>query len=422
LRNLNLKNLCAWLQIFFVLCLLLVNDVKAEDQPLSLEVALSSAIASHPDIIGKRNEYAGAQERLSASKWQRFPSVSLQTSAGQNSTQNNTQGIITMVRVEEPLWAGGRITGSIDSARAKMLASEQSIYEREYDILIKTATAFCDLMRLNLRIESSKESIAEHQRLLELIQRRARNEINPMSEIVLAKSRLEQAKSENIQFLNDAANAKADLENLIGHPVKSLQNPKYSLNMPEELSQAVRDAIDYSPTLKRLAAESAAAEADITVAKSKYFPELSARSDTTSGSAAPGTTAYLALTYAPGNGLAAVAGAREAETKKEVAEAAIQSAKIDINNKVRTDWNRFNSQTSQMEVMANLVETTKGNYQSNVRQFTAGRKTWVEVLNAKKESIQAEYSLADAQWNGFLSGLRVQIATGLLSANTLALQ
>jgi adhesin transport system outer membrane protein len=155
-----------------------------------------------------------------------------------------------------------------------------------------------------------------------------------------------------------------------------------------------------------------AAESDISVAKSSLWPQLSARSDQNYGGLMEGNVSYIAFTFAPGNGLSALSAKNEAIAKKEVSESLKKNAQLEITNKVRSDWNQFLSEIKQIETFSNLTQTTQGVYQSNVRQFEIGKKTWIEVLNSKRENTQANYALADSEANYFSSGIRLQILTG----------
>jgi len=405
--------------LFFISLFILSLTPSYGDTKYNIEQILAETLANHPALTGKKNEYAAATQSLDTSKWQRFPGVSVVTSAGQNSTQRNTTGVISTIRLDQPLWTGGRITGNINSAKAKMLAAEQGVLETEQGLLTKSATAFSEILRLSQRIEAANESVIEHQRLLELIQHRARSEISPMSEIIIAKARLDQAKSDRTQMESQLVNTKSQLEELVGHPISTLNPPKFSFVLPDKEEDAIKQTLEYSPTLKRFAAQIKAAEADVDVAKSRYFPELSARSDETYGGVAPGNTTYLALTYQPGNGLSVLSASREAESRKEIAEAALSNSRVDIKTNVHSDWNQYTSQLQQIETLSNLAETTRGVYESYVRQYTVGKKTWIEVLNSRKEATQAKYSLTDAQWQSFIAGIRLQISTGILNSDTL---
>jgi len=403
-------------QIFFVcfLCLIIPSLISATElNSLSLNDALNYAL-THPRIQGKKKELNVANEKLNTSKWLRFPAVSVISSAGQSSLSSRDREPVTTIRLEQPLWAGGRISSSIEANQARLNSSIYGISEIEEDVLGKTSAAYCSLLKMQEKIEASKENVEEHKRLLSLIQRKARNEVSPMVEIVLAKTRLEQAQYEQIQLITQATNLKAELESLIGQPFQSIKNPKVALSIPSDLEQAISLTISNSPTIKRLESDVEASSADIDVSKASIWPQISARNDNIIGGNTEGNISYLALTYTPGNGLSALSNTSEARAKKEVAETLIRSTTLELSNKIRADWNQYFAEMKQAEVLSNLVETSQGVYESYLRQYAVGKKTWVEVLNAKKESTQAKYIYSESQWNSFMAGVRLQISTGMI--------
>jgi adhesin transport system outer membrane protein len=264
--------------------------------------------------------------------------------------------------------------------------------------------------------------VDEHLRLVQLIERRARSELSSMAEVILAKARYDQSKSESIQLQTALINVKSDLQYLVGQKIDQLITPKIALSIPNNLDECILATKAFSPTLKRLQAEADAAESDIAVSKANLWPQLSARSDQIYGGVTEGNTTYLALTFQPGNGLSALSSSREAATKKDVAESQLGAVTLDITSKVRNDWTQYFSELKQTEVYFNLSETTRGVYQSYVRQYDAGKKTWVEVLNARKEATQARYTYIDSQWNNFISGIRLEIYMGAINAYNTSLQ
>jgi adhesin transport system outer membrane protein len=67
-------------------------------------------------------------------------------------------------------------------------------------------------------------------------------------------------------------------------------------------------------------------------------------------------------------------------------------------------------------LLTDLVKSTQLVYESCLRQFPAGRRTWLEVLMARRDATQAQYALADAHWALFAAVLRLEIASGRLAA------
>ncbi len=376
---------------------------------LTLPDALRDAVRSHPSITWRREERAAADSSLETAKWARFPALSAQSTAGAVGG-----GTWTSVRLDQPLWTGGRITADIDSRTAGVEAAKATVEDSEQVILVRTASTFTEIIRLQSRIAAAKENIAEHQRLLDLISRRSESQVSPASEVTMARSRLQQSKTEAIQLQVLAANAIADLEQLTGHPVKELKVPKPVKLSFDSLDKALESALNYSPRLRKLAFEKQSAEAAIRARKGDMWPQLIARHEQFWGGENPGSQTYLAVAFQPGSGLSALSNVREAESRRNAAVAAQDNSVKEVADAVRADWNQMNAAREEVAVLRELVESSRNVYESFVRQYSAGRKTWIDVLNARRDAIQARNQLADTEWGGFLAGVRIAIATGTL--------
>jgi outer membrane protein TolC len=94
------------------------------------------------------------------------------------------------------------------------------------------------------------------------------------------------------------------------------------------------------------------------------------------------------------------------------AESNRENASKDISDRIRLAINDLSSSGNEVEVFNDLVVSSAEVYESSLRQFTLGKKTWPEVLNAWRENIQAKYSLTDSRWKGFTAGLQVKILMG----------
>jgi adhesin transport system outer membrane protein len=401
--------------IYFVLAFLSLKESYALDT-LNIQDAMRLAVTTHPAVLGKNNELLAASYSLEGAKWQRYPALSAQTA----SPTISRQGVITTMTIDQPLWTGGRISSNINAATARALAVQYDLEDTQQTILIKVTNAFCNMIKFQEKLLSASESVVEHQRLLELIERRAMGEISPENEVTLARARLAQSKSDQLQYELSYKNAKADLEQLTGVKVESLIKPAPTNLMLDKNSTPllIERAINYSPTLKKLEAQRVAAEADKETKKSILWPQLSARyshnweaggSDTYS---VPSDTAFLALTFQPGNGLSSLSTINQAEAMISSAESNRENASKDISDRIRLAINDLSSSGNEVEVFNDLVVSSAEVYESSLRQFTLGKKTWPEVLNAWRENIQAKYSLTDSRWKGFTAGLQVKILMG----------
>lgn len=378
---------------------------------LTLPDALALSVGSHPAIAAKKNEFLASESALEGSFYQMFPSLSAQSTA---SPVNGAPSRINSVRLEQPLWTGGKITSQIDAAKSRLGSARSSLNETEQEILGRTAASYIEVIRVSLRIEAAQENIYEFQRLLELIQRRAKNEVSPKSEVTVAKARLEQAKSEKINLEATYLNAKSDLEQLVSGKVDKLSFPVPDLSLSGDMEAMIEQVVRNAPVLKRADYEIQASEADLNVKKSVLMPQISVRYEKfwSELSNRDGDIAYVAVTYQPGAGLSSFSAINEMQSKKLSTELNAENSKKDLVDKVRVDWNRVRSASNQIDVLKELISSTRDVYESFVRQYAAGRKTWVEVLNARREYTQAKNMLVDEEWGGYLAKVRLDIACG----------
>lgn len=379
---------------------------------LTLEEALRSAAATHPSVALKLSEQGASEYGVEGARWQRWPGLSVASSRG---PLGNT---LTEVQVEQPLWAGGRITANINAAEARADAARASVAEARKTILERTVNAYAEAMRLQARLATATTAIADFEQLTDMIDRRVDSGVSPKNDGVNVRARLQQAQSEQLQMKLQLKNARAELELLVGRKFGDLAVPRMPQLVLANVNEALDATLDAAPELGRLNAEERAAEEAITATRSSLSPALSLRYNRTFG----GGTLYQAeqvfvgVTYQPGSGLSSLSSISEAEARRTGAIHSREATRLDIINRVRNLWNLSESSRSETVVLKELVSSTQQVYESCLRQFPVGRRTWLEVLLARRDATQAQYALADSQWTGFASALKLDIATGRLAA------
>ena len=168
-------------------------SLPAASADFTLKQLLELAADKHPSVLQARSQAQAAGFDLDAAKWGRFPSVSSELRSDTSLTQS-------LAKVEQALWTGGKLSGRIDLSESNLRAAEAGIHEAQFTALSQVATAFFEALRLEHRHQSATRNLAEHERLLGLIQRRADAQISPPADTTLAQARLQQAVSERIQI------------------------------------------------------------------------------------------------------------------------------------------------------------------------------------------------------------------------------
>ena len=273
---------------------------------------------------------------------------------------------------------------------------------------------------MRARQVAAQSNVKEHERLAALIARRVSSEVSPASDGVLAQARLSQARAELTQLEALEARARSTLAQAISRDVDGIELPGQRMLGYPSLSIATDAALDFSPALRRLTAEEEAAAAEVTVRRGNTRPKVVARYDRTFGNQSlEGDQFFVAVEYQTGAGLSSLSSVREAEARKNATRLAREAARRDLVDGVASDWADMETLGRQTRDLRAQVDSTTAVFDSFVRQYAVGRKSWIDVLNAQREAAQARYALADAEWGALRATLRLQLATGELQAVTL---
>lgn len=372
------------------------------------------AATEHPSVAASRSERQAASMKLDVAERQRYPNLVAQSASNALGERINT------LRIEQPLWTGGRITGEIDVANATIRQSDAALLQAQQDIMLRVAAAFTELGRIRARQLAAHDNVQEHERLASMIARRVSSQVSPASDSIQASSRLSQARSELTQLDALALRALSTLRQATGAPVTdvALTPPPQRLAW-RGLDETIAAATDHAPALRKLQAELEAATAEIAVRRSGAFPRVSLRLDRTYGGSLAGTQAYVGLDFQTGAGFSVQASVREAQARRDAIRSQIEALRRDTIDAVSGDWADLGAFSAQTTTLQSQVASTVSVYDSFVRQYAVGRKGWNDVLNAQREVAQARFQLADVDSGALRARLRLELITGLITAQTL---
>jgi len=388
------------------------GSIDVSNTQLSFEQAMRMAADTHPSIAQRLSEQGASEYGATGARWQRWPGLSVSSSRGPLGST------LTELQLEQPLWSGGRITANINAAEARAEAARNSVDEARKVILERAINAYAEAMRLQSRLLIADTAIADFEQLRDMIDRRVESGISPKADAINVRARLQQSQSERMQMSLQLQNTRTELELLLGRRFTALVVPpplaKLSLNMDEALDIV----LDTAPELARLNAEERVAEEAIAATRSSLSPSLALRYQRVFGGGTFYATdqVFVGVTYQPGNGLSSFSAISEAESRRTGAVYAREAARLDLINRVRSLWQQADSSRRELSILNELVSSTQQVYESCLRQFPVGRRTWLELLLARRDATQAQYALADIRWSGFASQLKLELVTGQLAA------
>ena len=381
---------------------------------LSLRQAVAEAVLRNPNRLRAANEITAADFERDAAEWGRFPTLTVDAGAAQSS---RSVAPTSTVRIEQPLWAGGRIDGQIDSARALLSAAERAEAESRRRLAEETAVAYVAWLDAAARVEIARESAAALSNLLGYVRRREAEGLASQADVSIGKARDSSALALVEELGGALDQARAQLEALMmtriesGFPVTVPPFPDYSVADMEAAYLASSQLV----AQRRSEVESVRAQA--AVRKAALYPKLALRFEhltyPNNGGLTPASDsrALLVLQFTPDAGLASYSGSQAAETRIGSALAQVAADENDARLRARANWAEYMSSRRQVAALEPQVAALDATMASFVRQFEAGRKSWLEILNTQREVVDSRIALSRARTSRDQSALRLMVNT-----------
>ena len=377
--------------------------------PPALEEAINIVTRTYPSAGSARAALRAAASDLRAARLQWLPTLSA-NAVLYNTRYRNVDGRFTpQLLIEQPIWSGGRIESSIRRAHAGEDASSAGYVDTVNQLALTTAQTYFDIVRLTQREQLLIASLREHQRLVDTIDRRTRQEVSPLADLELARSRTAQVEqdlnathAQRLTSLRIMAQLVADANFDIG-PIP-FYDPAIDLAAPDALEQ---QAAVYSPELRRLAAQVDVARADLSARRAALMPQVGAQ--------------YSYDEYY-GHRVGAIVRVQNDATQipqVNAARARITQAEDDrraseeqLRREVASDLIQFRSAKVQARVGHEAAVTAVAVSESFMRQYIAGRRSWLDVMNQLREAVNAQIAESDAEVATMASATRLTIESG----------
>jgi adhesin transport system outer membrane protein len=182
-------------------------------------------------------------------------------------------------------------------------------------------------------------------------------------------------------------------------------------------------AFSFAPQVATQRNKAVAAEARVGIERSTLLPQVYLRHEKYSGEGMRnvGDQTFIAVEYQFGSGVSSAYAWSAAINQQRGAEAAIQASEKDLTSTLTREWNQYHLSSSQLKIVKIQAENSVEVRESFLRQYTIGKRTWLEVLNAQREMTQTQFTLADTEANFLRSQYKLALLTGLLQVSDLSL-
>lgn len=394
-----------------------VFSISTSVQAYTLAELINIAITSHPSVQSQLSLIQSADASIDSAKWSFFPTPSFsvqRASASDKDPQfangNNQNDTIYTFRLSQPLWTGGRLTALLDRAYASGEYSASSLRLTRKELSLRVLQYYSSIVSNDLRIQAIKRSLAEHEKLKGLIQRRIKGGVSPEGDLTQVIMRMDQLQADLLNIETSLMASLETLSQLIGQPLtldKVTSEISRHIPINSQSTDLLIEAYRNDPTLERLEAQIKLQQAELSVTQSYLQPEVSLRMERQYGSfynpdfyggrIPPLTRMYIEVGSNFGAGLSSFSNIEASRLRYESAIADLESGKRSIAEQIQVAHAQYSTISHRIDTLNESLMAAQEIQMAWERQFLAGRRTWNDLMNAVREINQIDLQIADAK-------------------------
>lgn len=378
----------------------------------TLSSAVQHALISNPNILRSIAENHSSEQGMKQALGAYLPSVNIGLGIGREKTQNPVTNSIggassnqaltrqeASIELRQRIFDGFSTTGEFERKKHLWHAQEYRTLGLASDISLQVTEKYFEVLKQQQLLILSRNNLADHQQVFDMIQQRAESGISGQSELAQASGRLALANANIISVRNNLRDARTNFKALVGEAPKKLVWPSIPGKgiLPPRLSVAIQKGLDNHPTLKSAYADIQEAKAQYKVAKATDLPDIdlilsASRNRNTDGLVGKNddNLAMLRLSYNVFRGGTDLA--RKRETAYQVQEAyEVKNKTINqLKESVRLSWYAWLTAGKRLVYLREHVDYVSTAEKSYEEQFKIAKRSLLDLLDSKNETYEAK--------------------------------
>ena len=399
-----------------------VKLADSRPQGLSLSQVLDAVAATYPVLVAARTEARAAAQDVQATERLRWPSVSATV---ESDTGNLRSSPNRAVQVDQTVWDAGRNTSRISEAKVLAEISVAKVYLQQQEVFLQVANAWQAMVSAKERLAVAQSTLLRLKKFQAQMLRRVQAEASPVIDLELVDSRILQTEVEATAAKTSLQQAVmrlqqfSGMDDLLGASTHAVY-PKGGMDTEDfqrQLNQTDwQQLVSLHPSVAKARHEVNQVKHRLDTKQAEAYPQLYLRVykplNRLPNNPDTSTTAFLGFRYTPGAGFANLVEAQAMSTRILSYEQAVEASFRETLQALQNEQEEFTNTRSRLQSLEKSVAGAEKVLDSYQRQFQAGRKSWLDLLNAVRELAQNQYALADTRAAMVAAMYRLQIRSG----------
>lgn len=370
---------------------------------------IRQAVETSPNLAQSETRLEAAAADQDAAKGAFLPQVSLGINARSERVDSDVSDVSPYLRVSQLVYDGGAASGELAAAQARVYESRGDQLQTAAATALSAIEAYVVVLDRRKIQGINAQNVAAHEKLVRQISDRTAGGAGSNADLLTARSRMADAQTRYADAIAQVDRAEARYREVFDSVPDTLPQPIPAPNLTRSDAQIVMS----SPQVRRADASLVAAKAEWSAAQARRQPDIRvaafANQDTDRDANFGVDLSFNYELDSTGQRRAAIAAAharvKDAQFSREALIREITRELGFIRSDQKAGAERLRAAKLAVQANAESVEAARA-------QFTIGRRSLIEILDAQRDFVNAQERLILAEQSFFLTNYTALSLTG----------
>lgn len=400
--------------LIFALTFCCLSEAKASE--VTINDTLLKAICTNPEIQAKWHSFAASEKELASARGGYLPRLDLTAGLGRENLdgagyegrdmQNYTRDGITL-SLNQMIYDGSLTTSKVKKYSHSQKMRYFNLVSSIEQIALAALRSHEDVLRYQTLVIMAKGNLDRHQEIMNKIEERTKSGVDSKVNLETTKGRLALARVNLMTEESNLHDSTTQYIRIVGeNPGEKIINASINIDVPKNIDSVIEEMLAGNPQLSAYNEQVKSMSFAVNEQKSKMHPRLDLRASTNFENDVDGVEGRrdkgvieLILRYNLFNGGSDKADIeRQIELYKESQENK-NKAERDIRQIALVSYNDIVTLQRQLHDLDQHRRSADNTRLVYGKQFEAGRRSLLDLLDAENEYFQADRAYANAEFN-----------------------
>lgn len=411
-----------------------MNDKKVSD----LQGSVQDAMNQNPEISLQKSDKEATAHKVTQSIGAYLPSIDLRAGAGKEyekeaykknalasvatrGSENKTR-YDPSITLNQKIFDGMLTPYDIEKSKRELIQSEKNVEEAQILVAFDVADRYISVRRFERLVKLAENNVRTHQSILSKIRKLVQGGKATTADEKNVLSRLYDAKAAVSDIQGDLDTAYANFKEVVGSEANSLKRAEINNDLvPASVQEAIEMAIKNNRSVIVAKATEDVARSDFDKTISPFMPALdlqlqAKRNYDVGGKTGVETNAVAQVigTFNVFNGMQDIGKRRELRAKMSSAKYSKHKEMLRAEKEIRVSYAELISARAQSKALRGAVGSKKDVRIIYMKQFEAGTRNFLDILDASHEYFLAKGSLITSDATQDLAVARLLASMGTL--------